>query len=122
MTWSFTRSILLRHRRLILRNVAALLLSSGCACLFPEQTRSGHSGDPRPSSQRSPGKSSEAKDQQRYYDIGLQHYSREDYGRAKKAFQHVVDMGPNTPLGQKAQENLRKIQQIERTLQEIESK
>jgi len=60
--------------------------------------------------------------QQQYYDKGLQHYSRENYGDARKAFQHAVDLGPNTALGQKAQENLRKIQQIMKTVEEIESK
>ena len=64
----------------------------------------------------------DAKAQQVYYDLGLQHYSREDYGAAQEAFQQVIDLGPNTPLGMKAQENLRKIHRILKTVEEIESK
>ena len=64
----------------------------------------------------------DAKAQQRYYDQGLQQYSKDNYGEAKAAFQQVVDLGPNTTLGLKAQENLRKIEQILKTLEEIEAK
>jgi outer membrane protein assembly factor BamD (BamD/ComL family) len=64
----------------------------------------------------------DAKAQQQYYDEGLQQYSKDNYGEAKAAFQQVVDLGPNTTLGLKAQENLRKIEQILKTLEEIEAK
>jgi TolA-binding protein len=64
----------------------------------------------------------DAKAQQRHYDLGLQHYTKENYGEAKESFEQVVDLGPNTALGQKAQENLKKIQRILKTLEEIESK
>jgi len=60
--------------------------------------------------------------QQKYYDQGLQHYSKENYGEAKAAFEKVVEYGPTTSLGIKAQENLKKIQRILKTLQEIEAK
>lgn len=60
--------------------------------------------------------------QQQYYDLGLQQYTKENYGEAKEAFEQAVELGPNTALGQKAQENLKKIQRILKTLQEIESK
>ena len=60
--------------------------------------------------------------QQSYYDLGLQHYLKEDYTEAKKAFQQVVQIGPGTTLGLKAQENLKTIEQILKTLREIESK
>jgi len=64
----------------------------------------------------------DAKAQQQYYDLGLQQYTRENYGEAKEAFEQVIELGPNTVLGQKAQENLKKIQRILKTLEEIESK
>ncbi|MBI5235269.1 MAG: hypothetical protein HY886_03360 [Deltaproteobacteria bacterium] len=60
--------------------------------------------------------------QQSYYDSGLQHYLKEDYDEAKKAFQQAVQIGPDTALGLKAKENLKKIAQILKTLYEIESK
>ena len=60
------------------------------------------------------------KAQKRHYDQGLQQYSKDNYGEAKKAFQQVVDLGPGTPLGLKAQENLKKIDKILKTLEEIE--
>jgi len=64
----------------------------------------------------------DAKSQHHYYDLGLQHYSRENYGEAKEAFQQAVDFGPNTDLGIKAKQNLKKIEQILKTLEEIQSK
>lgn len=60
--------------------------------------------------------------QQQYYDLGLQQYTKENYGEAKEAFEQAIELGPNTTLGQKSQENLKKIQRILKTLQEIESK
>jgi outer membrane protein assembly factor BamD (BamD/ComL family) len=63
-----------------------------------------------------------AKTQQYYYDQGLQQYSKENFGEAKEAFQRAIDAGPNTTLGMKAQENLRKIHQILKTVEDIESK
>lgn len=64
----------------------------------------------------------DAKAQQQYYDLGLQQYSNENYGEAKKTFQQVIEYGPNTVLGLKARENLKKIERILKTLEEIESK
>jgi TolA-binding protein len=64
----------------------------------------------------------DAKAQQRYYDLGLQQYSDENFGKAKESFQQVIEYGPNTGLGLKAQENLKKIERILKTLEEIEAK
>jgi hypothetical protein len=64
----------------------------------------------------------DVKAQKRYYDQGLQYYSAEDYANAKEAFEEVVDLGPNTALGLKAKENLKKIEKILKTLDELESK
>ena len=76
---------------------------------------------PKPVVRQQP-KPVDAKAQQQYYDLGLQQYSKENYGKAKEAFKQVVELGPNTSLAQKAQENLKKIQQILKTLEELESK
>jgi len=64
----------------------------------------------------------DVKAQQKYYDLGLQQYTKENYGKAKESFEKTIELGPNTALGQKAQENLKKIQRILKTLEEIESK
>jgi outer membrane protein assembly factor BamD (BamD/ComL family) len=64
----------------------------------------------------------DARAQQQYYDLGLQQYTKENYGEAKEAFEQVIELGPSTALGQKAQENLKKIQRILKTLEEIESR
>jgi len=95
-----------------------LLALSGCAKL--------HKAPPPPSTPkpvaRPQAKPVDAKAQQQYYDLGLQQYSKENYGKAKEAFQQAVEFGPNTALGVKAQENLKKIQQILKTLEELELK
>lgn len=62
------------------------------------------------------------KAQQLYYDQGLKHYSRENYRAAQESFQKVVDNGPTTTLGLKAQENLKKLQQILKTIENIQAK
>ncbi len=89
-----------------------LLALSGCARLQK---------GPKPAA-RSQAKPVDAKAQQHYYDLGLQQYSKENYGKAKESFQQAVEFGPNTALGLKAQDNLKKIQKILKTLEEFESK
>jgi TolA-binding protein len=93
-----------------------LLLVIGCAS-FPNEPQSAPQ-------QRSAGKprSVDAKAQQKQYDLGLQQYSREDYDEAKKSFEQVIELGPNTALGVKAKENLKKIDQVLKTLEEIKQK
>jgi TolA-binding protein len=91
-----------------------LLALSGCAGLRK-------SSPPKPVA-RPQAKQADAKAQQHYYDLGLQQYSKENYGKAKEAFLQAVEFGPNTALGMKAQENLKKIQKILKTLEELDSK
>ncbi len=76
----------------------------------------------KPAIRQQQPKTVDFKAQQRYYDRGLQHYSKENYKEARTAFQQVIQLGPNTPLGLKSQENLKKIQVILKTVEEIESK
>lgn len=94
---------------------SAFLVVAGCAT-----TPVVDAPQPKPSA-RPQSKPVDAEAQQRHYNMGLQHYSNENYGEARKAFQEVVELGPNTALGMKARENIKKIQQILKTLKEIES-
>lgn len=94
-----------------------LPFSPGCI----PATKAPHSSSPRAAAKPRP-KPVDAEAQQRWYDLGLRNYSQENYGEAQHAFQAVVENGPNTLLGQKAQENLKKIEQILKTLKEIESR
>jgi hypothetical protein len=64
----------------------------------------------------------DVREQQHYYDLGLQYYGRDNFRDARTAFQHVIDIGPNTPLAAKALENVKKIDQIMKTLEDIETK
>ncbi len=86
----------------------ALLFAAGCATA--------------PSKQTKPEQRVDVGAQQLYYDRGLKNYAKENYRAAQEDFQKVVDNGPTTSLGVKAQENLKKIQQILKTLENIEAK
>ena len=108
-TNAFRPAISIRHAVMIMLCGACIFTSSGCSSPFRSQARPSQPHlDP--------------KAQQYYYDKGVQHYARENFGEAKAAFRRVIDAGPNTPLGMKAQENLKKIQQILKTVEDIESK
>jgi TolA-binding protein len=93
------------------------MVMTGCA--VPKATPPPPSPPPPKSSTR---QHVDARAQQQYYDLGLQQYTKENYGEAKEAFEEVIELGPNTALGRKAQDNLKKIQRILKTLEEIESK
>lgn len=101
-------------KKLILYCVV-FIVASGCATLLKKAPQQHPKAAARP-------QHVDVKAQQQYYDEGLQLYSKENYGEAKEAFQEVIDLGPNTPLGLKAKENLTKIDQILKTLKEIESR
>lgn len=64
----------------------------------------------------------DAKLQQLNYDQGLKAYSTEKYEEAKTAFQRAIDLGPQTELGAKARENLKKVLQVLKTVEEIKAK
>lgn len=93
---------------------AAFLPLASCSLL--PKTQHQHSTTP------SQPKTVDAKAQQYYYDLGLRNYAEENYGEAKKAFRRVIENGPKTALGLKANENLKKIERILKTLAEIEAK
>ncbi len=99
----------LKKRLIIMAIAGSVLAAAGCAGhKAPQAKPSRQHVDPRA--------------QKQYYDQGVQYYSQEHYRQARESFQQVVDLGPNTALGVKAQENLRKIDRILKTLKEIESK
>ncbi len=108
-------------RKCILSGIVILFIA-GCATAPKTQPHHYHSKpNSKPATRQQP-KPVDAEAQQQYYDLGLQHYSKENYQEAQKSFQAVVELGPNTTLGMKSQENLKKIHQILKTLEEIESK
>ena len=95
----------------------AFLLATGCASA-PKAAPPATTHPPKPVARPAV----DTKAQQQFYDKGLQLYSQENYDEARNAFQKVVELGANTALGLKAEENIRKIDQILKTLKEIESK
>ncbi len=106
---SSPRSITLVPVRTFLLFVAVILLAAGCTAPARPAKQAEH---PRV----------DVKAQQMYYDQGLKYYSQENYRAAQEAFQKVVENGPSTSLGLKAQENLKKLQQILKTIDTIHSK
>jgi len=61
----------------------------------------------------------EATSQQKYYDMGMRYYSQEKYAEAKKSWQRVIKLGKRTALADKARENIKKVDQILKTLKEM---
>jgi type IV secretory pathway VirB10-like protein len=57
--------------------------------------------------------------QQKYYNMGMRYYSQEKYREAKKAWQRVIKLGRRTSLAEKARENIKKVDQILKTLKEM---
>jgi len=99
---------------------AAFMIVSGTGCSFIQKTFSPQPQQPQ--QQKHVNKPVNAKAQKYHYDLGLQLYSKESYKEARDAFQTVIDNGPNTTLGLKAQENITKIDQVLKTLEDIQSK
>lgn len=60
--------------------------------------------------------------QKRAYDLGVGHFAEERYAEARKSWQETVRLGPSTIWGQKAGENLRKVDAILSSLNELEKK
>src|SRR5687767_13942381 len=50
------------------------------------------------------------------YERGLRFFGREQYVEARAAWREAVRRGPRTPVGRKAQEHLRKLDQMLTTL------
>jgi TolA-binding protein len=104
--------------------LAFLLLigEAGCSYVNKVIPRAWQQDSQQHKQQRKTNPTVNPKAQKHYYDQGLQLYSKESYKEAKEAFETVVDNGPNTALGLKAQENITKIDQVLKTLEDIEAK
>lgn len=76
---------------------------------------------PKSPVQKAPEESTKS-EQQKYYNMGMKHYSQEQYEEAKKAWQKVIKLGRKTALANKARENIKKTDQILKTLKEISGK
>ncbi len=60
--------------------------------------------------------------QQKYYNAGMKYYSQEKYEEAKKAWQKVIKVNKRSALADKARENIKKTEQILKTLKELSGK
>lgn len=69
-----------------------------------------------------PSQPVDIKAQQLHFDRGIQAYSKEKFEEAKAEFQNVIGLGASSALGLKAQENLKKVNQILKSVEEIKSK
>ncbi|MGV8059270.1 MAG: hypothetical protein AB2L12_14795 [Smithellaceae bacterium] len=76
-----------------------------------------HKAVPQKPADKTP--STEPSSQQKYYDMGMRYYSQEKYTEAKKAWQRVIKLGKRTALADKARENIKKVDQILKTLKEM---
>ena len=74
---------------------------------------------PKPPVTKTPAIPGETTSQQTYYDMGMRYYSQEKYAEAKKAWERVIKLGRRTPLADKARENIKKTDQILKTLKEM---
>jgi hypothetical protein len=54
--------------------------------------------------------------------MGMRYYSQEKYAEAKKAWERVIKLGKRTALADKARENIKKTDQILKTLKEMSGK
>jgi TolA-binding protein len=87
-----------------------------------QKTTEPKSTDSKPEHKAPPAKVVDIKAQKLQYDKGVQAYSKENYEEARDAFQHAIDFGSKTELGLKAYENLMKVMQVLKTLEEIKAK
>jgi hypothetical protein len=79
-----------------------------------------HKPAPKPQAPKTPQEPlGESTTQQKYYDMGMRYYSQEKYDDAKKAWQRVIKLGKRTDLANKARENIKKVDQILKTLKEM---
>jgi len=116
-------------RNIIFLGATLLIVAGGTACTSlkptpsePEvQTQQKPKPQPKPKLQSKP-KPADTEAAKQYYDQGLQEYSRENYQKAMALFQRVIDLEPYAELKSKAEENLKKTQQILKTLNSIETK
>jgi cytoskeletal protein RodZ len=78
-----------------------------------------HKPVPKESGPKTPPESKALSDQQTYYNMGMRYYSQEKYVEAKQAWQKVIKLGRKTALADKARDNIKKVDQILKTLKEM---
>jgi TolA-binding protein len=76
----------------------------------------------QPLAMKTPAIPGETTSQQTYYDMGMRYYSQGKYAEAKKAWERVIKLGRRTALADKARENIKKTDQILKTLKEMSGK
>lgn len=84
-----------------------------------EKYQQEHKPAPKQQVPKTPPVPSSLSTQQKYYDTGMRYYSQEKYAAAKKAWQRVIKLGRRTELANKARENIKKVDQILKTLKEM---
>ncbi|MBN1472376.1 MAG: tetratricopeptide repeat protein [Syntrophaceae bacterium] len=60
--------------------------------------------------------------QQQYYNLGMRLYSQDKYREAREAWQQVIKLDKNSALADKARENIKKVDQILKTLEKMSGK
>lgn len=106
----------------LLRKAALLLLAAalaGCANLAKKPAPKGKAA-PQETKAARPAAKADPVAQKNAYDLGMRLFSQEKYEEARKAWQDAIRLGPSTQLGKKAQEYLRKTEQVLKTLKEID--
>lgn len=103
--------------------LSGTVLVSGCAA--PRRTKG--SGAPRsavvtPAPAAQPPKPADLAAQKTLYEEGLKFYSEEKYLEAKKSWEQALEINAASELTQNIIENLKKTDQVLKTLQEIQTK
>ena len=107
-------------RKILLSGFAILIVAGLGACQTKPKTST--ASPAKAVAKPQPPKVVDAKAQQLHYDLGVQAYSKENFEEAKVEFQRVIDLGSKTDLAMKALENLKKVIQVLKTVEEITSK
>ncbi|MBI5883237.1 MAG: hypothetical protein HZB91_09040 [Elusimicrobia bacterium] len=101
---------------------AAAFLAAGCASLkkaFPHKSKSSPAAAAaRPAA---PARRVDPKAQEAAYEEGMRLFSDEKYAEAKAAWKKSLQMDPDSQIGRKSRENLRKVETILDSLRDIKA-
>ena len=101
-----------------MRRAAGLLIVVLLAACVPQKSKKGSAAAGKPGVR--PAAASVNPAQKKAYDQGVKHFGEERYAEARASWREAVKLGPSTPLGRKAQENLQKVDSILSSLRELE--
>lgn len=96
---------------------ACAFVTSGCATLrkhFPPKPSAAAQAKPAAQPKRV-----DPKAQKDAYDEGMRLFSEEKYTEARASWKKSLQMGPESPIGRKSRENLRKVETILESLRDI---